>query len=62
MSLTESPLYTRWSEVPVCFNICVRLVCPGVGAVFNAVNATRKWETQAFGFLYNLRSANRLIN
>ena len=40
MSLTESPFYTRWSEVPVCFNIRVRLVCPAVGTVFDAVNAT----------------------
>lgn len=40
MSLTESPFYTRWSEVLVCFNICARSVYLAVGTVFNAVNAT----------------------
>lgn len=39
MSMTECPLYTRWAEVAVCFNICARSVCPAVGTVVNAVNA-----------------------
>jgi len=62
MSLTGSPLYTTRSEVPACFNVCVRSVCPAVGTVFNAVNATWKWETWAFGLFYDPKSVNWLIN
>lgn len=55
----RSPLYTGWSQVLVCFKICVRSVCPAVGTV---CNASWKWKMWAFGLLYDSRSVNQLIN